>query len=328
VKSSLIFIVFCYTVLCSFALASETSISNKSGNALEDTDDIEIGDLAEDVVNEVHRSVSENIIAVSDQIDSFFVAERMESEGSHTQLVFSYYVSEDMNLKLGHDYLFRARLSFPKTQNRLRLVVESTVDSLQEGDEFFGGSTTNETDNDFSAALQLIFAKNEHWQVGSKTGVRFVVPPDPFTQLRIRRLFLYQKWVFRLVETLFVSQSQGFGESTGLEIEHTVFKSFYFRSSSELTVAEKVDDIMFEQNLSLFQPLTKHKMIVYSTGLEVIIESPPLMDRYFINARYRHNFYKKWAFFEIIPEISFDRENNFEFLPIIFLKLDIIFGKT
>ena len=291
-------------------------------------DDIEIGDMALDLLNDVHDTVSSKLIGLSDQIDNFFVSERMEAEGSNTQVLFSYFVSEDIHGNVEHDYLFKARLSLPKTEGRLRLVVESSLDPVLDGeDSSTGGSVNDERNSDFTTALQLIFTKSKYWQVSSKTGIRFVVPPDPFTQLRIRRLFFYDGWVTRAVETFFVSQSEGFGESTALELEHAITKDFYFRSHTELTVVEKVENPDFTQRFSIYQRLAPKLMLVYSAGTENEVRPNLHVIRNYINARFRHNFYKKWAFYEIVPELSYDRKNDFEVLPLILLKLDIVFGK-
>ena len=292
-------------------------------------DDIEIGDFALDLVDGFHESVSGEVINISDQIDNFFVDERMEVEGSNTQVLYSYFVSKDIYGNVEHDYLFKARLSFPKTEGRLRLVVESTFDASQYGeDNQTGGSVNEERNSDFTTAMQLIFTKTKYWQVSNKTGIRFTVPPDPFTQLRIRRLFFYDEWVARVVETFFVSQSQGFGESTGLEFDHTIIDGFFFRSRSELIVAEKVEYASFTHRFSIYQRLANKLMLVYSTGIESEIRQNLHLNRNYVNARFRHNFYKKWAFYEIVPELSYDRDNDFKVLPLILLKLDIVFGKV
>jgi len=294
-----------------------------------DEGEAELSDIAFDIVDEVHGVVSGNIINISDQIDNFFVADRMEDEGSNTQVIFSYYISEDIYGNFQNDYLFKARLSLPKTQDRLRLVVESTVSPNQENeDNQLGGSINEDRNSDFTTALQLIFKKTKYWQVSSKTGVRFAVPPDPFSQLRIRRMFFYNEWVTRLVETFFISQSQGIGESTALEVDHAIRGGLYFRSRSELTVAEKVDDMNFIQQFSIYQKITDRKMWVYSVGSEAVLKHNPLVNRNYMNVRFRHNVYKKWVFYEVVPELSFERENDFDMLPIMFFKIDMVFGKV
>jgi len=289
----------------------------------------EIGDIALDLMDEVHGVLSSNLLSISDQIDSFFVDDRMEEEGSNTQVIFSYYISEDIYGNFDHDYLFKARLSLPKTQDRLRLVVESTVNPNQESEgNQLGGSVSEERDSDFTTALQLIFKKTKYWQVSSKTGVRFAVPPDPFSQLRIRRLFFYDEWVTRLIETVFLSKSQGFGTSTALEVDHGLVKSLYFRSRSELTIAEEVEDVHFAQQFSIYQRITDRKMWVYSVGSDAVVEQNPYITRNYMNVRFRHNVYKKWVFYEVVPELSFERENDFDMLPIMFFKIDIVFGRV
>jgi len=333
VKLILCFFLFCLQFVSVGLQAielNEKKVAKTSTTSIEDddddSDDIEIGDFALDLVNGTHEVVSDSIIGVSDMIDNFFVEERMEEEGSSTRVHLSYFISEDIFGNLEHDYLFKARLSLPKTQNRLRLVVESTVNP-EEDENLVAGSTDEERNSSFSTSLQYIFKKSKYWQVSSQAGVRFVVPPDPFAKLRIRRLFTYDQWIIRFVETLFITAAEGFGESSVLEFEHPIAKKLHFRSRSDLTVSQEVEDIIFIKTFSVYQKLTERQYLVYSTGTDIKVENSFPLQRYYLNMRFRHNFYKKWAFYEVVPEINFKRENDFEMLPLIFFKIDIVFGK-
>ncbi|MDH3325450.1 MAG: hypothetical protein OEM38_01890 [Gammaproteobacteria bacterium] len=279
------------------------------------------------IVNDVHATVSNNLISVSNYIDNFFAAKRMEEEGSKSKVVLSYLTAHDDFRGSTNEYILKVRLHFPKTEERLRLV----VDSNEEEDSVAGTDTPNQavTENrvgELMAALQYIFVRSKIWQVSANSGLRFSVPLDPFAKLRIRRLFFVDGLTLRLTESVFWFNSDGWGETTSFDVERKLNQKYFFRSSSRVTAIRDTHERSFTQSFSVFQDVGDKKIMVYTLGTNADLKLPAVVTQYYINLHFRHNFYKKWAFYELIPGITMERENSFNASPGFLVRFDVVFG--
>jgi len=296
-----------------------------------DFEETEPESMLESVANGVHSTVSAEIISISNKIDNFFVEERMEEEGSKSRLIISSFQSADTDLNVKQQFQFKGRLNFPKTQNRLRLVVESSIerDQLVEGEQVTGDTTAGTSQvEDYSTALQFIFTQSDKWQFSNKVGVRFRVPVDPFVRFRLRRSFFQNSWQFRIVETVAWYQSEGWGSTTNFDLERPVNQKLFFRESSRFNILNNDRDLLYDQSFSLFHTIRNKKIIVYSIGMNSQITDPIEVSKYFLNMKFRYNFFNKWAFFDIVPELAMEKEYDFKLLPRLSLQLDIVFGKV
>lgn len=283
------------------------------------------------LANNIHQSLSENIISLSNAIDNFFVEERMDEEGSHSRVVLGFLITTEDAESVHSEYLLKARLHLPKTQNKLRLVVESSMDFEQETaeDNFADDLRQVSEDAEYSTALQFIFTESQFWQISNSAGVRFSSSLNPFYRLRLRRVFLFGEWESRITQSFYWFEQEGFGETTAIDFERKINKHFFFRATSRATIVEEEPgEISANQNFSLFQPLSSKKGLVYSIGADGHLNHPAQASRYYINIRFRHNFYKKWAFYEVVPGVNFYRADAFVPASYILLKLDIVIGKV
>ena len=289
--------------------------------------EIGLDQKALEMVDEVHDSLSYRLVSASNYIDNFFSDKRMEEEGSKSKIVLSYFSGYDDFSGASNAYSLRAQLHFPKTQRRLRLVIEGDEEENIESvaDKPVQAESVNKFE-DLKAALQYIFVRSEYWQISANTGIRFTVPLDPFAKLRIRRLFFVDSLTLRLTQSVFVFKSDGWGETSTFDIEKKLNENYFFRKTSKVTAIRDTGERSFAQTWSVFQDIGEKKILVYTLGWNVDLTSPPRGILYYLNTRFRHNFYKKWAFYELIPMLSFDRANSFDMSPGFFVKLDIVFG--
>ncbi len=318
-----------FLVKCLFLIGLQLTLNVSAEDIT--TDSKPMVEVAEEFADGIHESLSDNIIYYSNMLDNFFVDERMDDEGSHSRVVLGYLTSTDDLQYIHSEYLLKVRLHLPKTQNKLRLVVESSIDFDQEVDEFNIADDLKDAGKnaEYSTALQFIFSESELWQVSSSAGMLFSTPLNPFLRIRLRRLFLLGEWESRLTQTFFWFNEEGMGETTSLDFERKMNNAFFFRTSSKATIVEEDPTVVSaNQNFSLFQQLSSKTGLVYSIGADGVLNSPSHVSRYYINTRFRHNFYKKWAFYEVVPAVEFNREMQFEASPVLLLRLDIVIGKV
>jgi len=277
------------------------------------------------LIDNVHASLSGRLIATSNYIDNFFVNARMDEEGSKSKVLFSYVAGYDVFRGGSSTYSLRAQLHLPKTQRRLRFIIDGDEarNDAENNIEQAGNISRIE---ELKAALQYIFLNSKVWRVSANTGVRFEIPLDPFAKLRIRRLFFVGGLTFRLTQSVFYFKSDGWGGTGILDIEKPLSDIYFFRSSSRITAMRDSGERAFSQSWSVFQDMGNKKLMAYTLGMNADLTSPAVTTLYFMKMRYRYNFYKKWAFYEIAPALSFDRDNDFSPSPGVIVKLDIVFG--
>jgi len=269
----------------------------------EDIDDEQkkLNQIAAEFADNIHGALSENVIQVSNIVDNFFVSERTDDEGSRSRIVVSYLATKETSLPVNSEYLLKIRLHLPKTQNKLRLVIESSIDFEQNETDITDNLQALKDDAEYSTALQFIFSESDLWQLSTSAGVRFSTPINPFVRLRLRRSILFGQWESRITQTVSWFNNEKWSETTRVDFERKIDESFFFRVSSKATVSEeKAGLVDGNQNVSLFQRLTGKKALVYSIGADANLRQPTYVSRYYTNTRYRHNFYKKWAFYEVI----------------------------
>ena len=279
------------------------------------------------MVDGVHDSLSDHLILISNYIDNFFADERMEEEDSSSKVVLSYLTSNDQYRGAKNEYTLKARIHLPKTEKRLRLIIDSNVDDESFADANTKNLAASETRfNELRTALQYILLSSKLWQVSTHSGVRFSIPLNPYAKLRIRRLFFVKTFKLRLIQSLYWYKTEGWGETTSFDIEKSLSKKYFFRSNSQAVAIRDTGQFSFAQTFSIFQDIGKKKIMVYSVGSNADLNLPAVTTSNFINAKFRHNFYKKWAFYEAVPSITWERENNFNASAGFLFRLDIVFG--
>lgn len=279
------------------------------------------------MVDGVHNTLSDHLILISNYVDNFFADKRMEEEGSNSKMVLSYLTSYDQFRGAKNEYTLKARIHLPKTEKRLRLIIDSNVDDESVADANTKNLAVSETRfNELRTALQYILLHSKLWQVSAHTGIRFSIPLNPYAKLRVRRLYFVNSFKLRLIQSVYWYKTEGWGETTSFDIEKSLSKRYFFRSNSQAVAIRDTGQFTFAQTFSIFQDLGKKKIMVYSVGSNADLTLPAVTKTYYFNAKLRHNFYKKWAFYEAVPGVTWERENNFDASAGFLFRLDIVFG--
>ncbi len=291
---------------------------------------VSISISAQDASDTWHDFVSQTIIETANYIDDFFANERRNTEGSRSQLVVSYAGIFDSGAGDENQYLVNLRLHLPKTENKFRLLLQNAMDYRVEPRDSAGTGPDNDrlTTSDFAAALQYVFAESEKWQVSTRAGLKLQAPPETFIHVRIRRFAAWQWVAGRVVQQFYWSKSQNLIEETTFELEKVLDPRFFTRFRLNFVGQQHVQGLGMLNSLALYQKIRHKSYIRYDLGYQGHLRQDFELQRVFMNVRYRRNIWKKWIFYEAVPELYRDESDWGKARFLIKLRFDLVFGKV
>jgi hypothetical protein len=283
-------------------------------------------------VNASHKYLSSGVEKVAQRIDMFFGEDRIYEEATRTYLQARGSVIYGRGGEFEYDGKFRAKVDLPQLKRKANLVFESDDegDSAADFDRIASESKLGDElqDQDFSAALQIVFTERERWNFSVRPGVKLSDPIETFIKLRFRRNQpVGEKWLSRgTVEVGFYSE-RGWENEYKLDFERDVGSDNFFRSTSTVLWREDFPgNQLLGQAFQLTHFIDRRQLVSFevSTSAET---RPNLHDMsYFSSIRYRRNIHRGWLFLEIKPQVTWERVNDFEADPALVLSLEVLFG--
>lgn len=286
-------------------------------------------------VDRRHAEVSLEVERLSQRIDGLLGDRRAyeESTGSYLKVGGSAALLEKGQIRF--DHVLRAKIVLPRTQERLKLLLESDEDpdfgaGLAGRDGHAGEDPAlreqASTAGSYLAGLELFVAEKLKWNVASAAGVRLRWPPDPFVRVRGTRTVPLGDWSLRAAQTLFWYDSRGAGEETSLSFERGLGERTLFRSTSEAVWTERRGLFELGQSLSVFQEVTPRDLLTYRVRVGGENEPTLHAERYGASVSYRRRLYDRWLFLRVEPELLFEKGSGFRGEPSIRFSLEAMFG--
>lgn len=268
-------------------------------------------------------AISHGVASFADWIDTFFAGDRVydEIQESHVK----YYAQQTYFDKDGPSFYskLKVKLVFPKTEKRLKLLIESEEDDEETPQQSIATVPEN---TDPSIGLRFVEKKSTLWRIHSDALVRRRSKWEIIGRLRIRRRIDNGPWIYRISEYINLVSTDGLSEKTKLDIDNALGEKFLFRSSTFATWKNINGYFDYGQDFSLFQTLNKKRAITYQTGIRAISEHNPHTINYYLTMGYRVQAHKDWLFYEINPAINYPIENNFNPIKSISFRLEVVFN--
>lgn len=270
--------------------------------------------------------ISNQVVRFADWVDTFFAGDRAydELQGSYIKL---YLLQTNLDHeKPAYDTKLKAKLVFPKTQKRLKLLIERD----EEEDEDLEQQSIAEAveENDTSIGLRFIQKESKLWRVHTDALLRYRSGIETVARLRLRRRFVNGPWIYRFSENIFWNSTDGAGETTRMDVDHTLSDKFLLRSSTHATWENKNGYFNYGQDFLLFQNISKRKALTYWTGIRAVTDRKPHTTNYILSVRYREQVHKGWLFYEVSPQINYPIEEDHKPVKSISLKLEIVFSEN
>ena len=276
-----------------------------------------------------HKIISSGVDIFAKNIDEFFSNDKTFYEASGTFLR----VRADAIVKesgvIGYEGDVKLKLRLPNTKKKLKFTLESDVnerpDDLVSQPENTPIAAIKE--DDYFAGLQATLGRKEEWQFKPSIGLRLSSDIEFYFKFRAKRKYEFDKWSVRWHETPFWFESSGWGIDSYLELNNKVTNDALFRASTFARWTNETEQFELSQIFSMYHTISKRRAISYSVGVYGVSEPTVFATHYLLGLTYRQNIHKDYLFVELIPQIKYEKTNDFHADHSIILRLEMVFKK-
>jgi len=271
-----------------------------------------------------HRYVEGKVSATANWIDSFFDDPNRVAEDASTRIRFR----PEVFFQAKRDVKFRlklaAKIRLPKLSRKASLVIG--------GDDGTGDFDNSLEDSleDPSIGLQFFGKQGEFVNTSLTAGVK-LNDPALFAGPRVRYLKpLGERSQFRIIQTVRWFTDNGWDSRTRLDYDHVFENGLFLRQTVDgRWRADRHEEEGFRTRVStiLTQRLDQRSGLQYEWFTIFHTEPDSHVDSTTLAFRYRKQFKRDWLFYEVVPQIAFEDEFDWDPNPGIRFRIEIIFGE-
>lgn len=224
----------------------------------------------------------------------------------------------------------RFRLDIPTTKRKLRLVIESESDELiplEERQRYRQLTEPDRTDTETTGALRYLSQIGDAINLSNDIGVRLRLPPDAFWRATAEKRWKADAdWAMRAQQRFYFYHQDGWGARTWLSASRDVGNGWRFWSSSELEWVHRDSKFVAAQIFSTGKRINNRSTLTPRIG--VLGESKPgwRTTSAFADLTWRYRLHSDWLFAEIIPALTFPREESFKDQGSVLFRIEMFFS--
>lgn len=271
---------------------------------------------------------SDYVEKLNDGVDSFFMGAFFddeviedESSGSNGRLYFTTRrVAEQ-----GVDYKVGLNLSLvlPKTRDRFKLLVETDDNNDGQAETDLLNTTGNVT---YTTAIRIELNDGKRWKNSLDNGVRWEGQPVYFTRLRNRRTDYFYNWRNRFLHSIYWRTDIEWGTKISSNLLHPITDTSHFSTGFNADYIVNNDYADLDANVAVFHQINRKSAMLYQLAVFGDTDRLTQINNYVFSVSYRRKIYRQFVFAEIVPEVAWPREDNFEATPALNFRLEMIFG--
>ncbi len=282
-------------------------------------------------VDKLHGELSKQIVDTATWMDSFFADESYVKEENHSYVKFRYDVFQEERAKMTMNPAVDLRLGLPELERKTHLVLsaepaqpaDNVNTPVQTAGERFGQSQQR----NLTTAIHYFFRSTAQESFLVRTGIQFSkLSPVILFEPRYRVLFPLNAWNLRFTQDVLWRSRSSWTTDTRFDFERLLPHAFFFRTTIDGVWAAQVTGYTYSLSFSLQQPLAPTHAIDYVWINNYQTSPVGELTEVDFQVRYRHNFWRKWLFFEIAPQVRYPRAMNFDVLPGILFRIEMFFG--
>ncbi len=282
-----------------------------------------------------HEYIEQNILKQVVRFDDFFGISRSESTRKA-----GYLLRWKNSVRLGDDgkprvaTSIRANIQLSAINEKLRLSLsgddlpERKSQNLPDDPGAPSQDRTIQPTRLVNTELRYIINQTTAIDSFIGAGVRLNFPVKTF--VRGRYVYTYplsDVSLVRLGETLFLTNRDGFGETTEISIERLLDSKTVLKWASSGTISESISGLEWGSHLSLIRELSSRSAVSVTGGVYGDTNSAAIASNFRLSTNYRRNFHREWLFYEVEPEIFWPRDatGSYSANYAIFLRLEVLF---
>lgn len=300
---------------------------------LNTADDTDLPEWAIENIAPMHDSVSDWVTNSSRSIDGFFGTQDSLHVTNDSFLRISQEVDWSDPNGFNTETGVRFRLDLPTSKERLRFIIESDPDETA-GTLAEQGS--NRIRNDQSGLGGTILGlsklgksdKTEAWNLRAGAGVKVRWPPDPYVRFTGERLWdLGSPWQLESYNRASWFNEEGYSVRSKWDIGRPLDKNHHLRFITNVQWQEEVDTLEYSEGVELNQLLGERSVMRYAAVAVGRSASDPRLHDYYIYTQYRRNLHRNILFIDLIPELHFPREEDYDPQFGITLRVEMLFKR-
>lgn len=341
------FIFLCaYALMPSYAIAENDRPSNSFQEEIIINEDFVTDDIEENIVDDYELSpdlekpffsfldtpqdmISSGVEVFAKNIDEFFSDDKVfyEASGSFLRLRVDSIINE--NGVRTYDGNIRLKLRLPNTKKKLKFTLESDANERPD-DKVVSAENTPITaieDKEYFAGVQATIGKENAWQFKPSIGLRLGSTVEPYVRFRFKRTYDFGEWYVNWNETPYWFDSFGWGFDSYLELNTKITNNDLFRVSTFARWTNEIDEFELSHTFSMYHTLSKRRAISYSAGVYGKSEPTTHATHYLLGLSYRQNIHKDYLFLELLPQVRYEKINDFHAEHSIILRIEMVFKK-
>jgi len=230
----------------------------------------------------------------------------------------------------------RLKYDLPNLDKRVNLFLgrddrDDFVQGRQEGFAIRSSVFGVETQDRWLAGLG--YSPPGRWKerLDFRVGARVSSAPEVFVQGRLRRnIFLGDRSVWRLRETVFYENRDGFGSTTSADFDHVLRRTLLFHWGTVGTASEATDGLDWRSATVLYQNLGSRSALAYELFLRGSTGDDVEVREYGARGVYRRPLNREWLYGELIGGYTWPRESldeQREGSVLVGFGLELLFGR-
>lgn len=231
----------------------------------------------------------------------------------------------------------RLKYDLPNLDNRVNLFLgrddrDDFVQDRQEGFAIRSSVFGVETEDRWLAGLG--YSPPGRWKerLDFRVGGRVSSAPEVFVQGRLRRnVFLGERSVWRLRQTGFYENRDGFGSTTSADFDHVLRQTLLFHWGTVGTISEVTEGMYWRSATLLYQNLGSRSAFAYELFLRGSTDDDVAVHEYGARTIYRRPLNREWLYGELIGGYTWPRESldeKREGSALVGFGLEMLFGRT
>lgn len=288
----------------------------------------------ENFTDHTHRTLSKKISTFAQTLDGFFATKKSENRINKTKIrIYTDSVKTEGDDPT-HEGNVKLQLVLPRTQERLRFVLESedeqnnsTSGSTKTQKNTGQGETTGEKVRDATTAGFRYILDTAGIKSSLGTGVIFeTVSPRPFYRIKFYKDSKFEKWTFRPYQEILWVASNGHSTDTDLDWDRPLNKTWLFRFVNNIQWNDTDYIVNFQNGPSWYHKVNEKIGMSYNAHIFSSNSPKFSVNNYSLSVGYRQLLYKKWFFWTLTPAINFPRDNSFHRTPSVAVRFEAIIG--
>jgi hypothetical protein len=230
----------------------------------------------------------------------------------------------------------RLRYNLPSLERRVNVFLgrddrDELVEDRQEGFAIRSAAFGLETEEQWLAGLG--YSPPGRWgsKLDFRVGGRLKTAPEVFAQARYRHnLFQGISNVWRLRETVFWENREGFGSTTNLDFDHVLSRNLLLRWGNVGTVSESTEGMTWRSASVAYYNLHRQRALALEVFLRGATQADVKLSEYGTRAIYRQPVGKPYLFGDLIVGYTWPREQRDqprEGSTMVGLGLELLFGR-